>query len=309
MQKQKVTPMLPQLTSENNLKTLVENRTIYNLEHCELNLFETYQKSDLVPLKFNDLVVTSMLRGKKVMHLFDKPGFDYMPGESVIVPANVEMKIDFPDADTSAPTQCLALAIDNKKITDILNFLNEKYPKEENGKFWQLDERNFFFYNNEEMAQSINKLINVCQSTYIAKDALADLALQELLIRIIQTQTLNCISDDNVGESNSYLAQIVAIIRKNLNNQLNLKTIANATGMSAASLYRLFKRELDISPGEFIVLEKIKLAKQLLKNRHIYIKNVAFEAGFEDCNYFIRAFKHHEGITPKQYQQLNNKDI
>jgi len=55
------------------------------------------------------------------------------------------MKIDFPDADTSTPTQCLALAIDNKKITDILNFLNEKYPKEENGKFWQLDERNFFF--------------------------------------------------------------------------------------------------------------------------------------------------------------------
>ena len=36
-------------------------------------------------------------------------------------------------------------------------------------------------------------------------------------------------------------------------------------------------------------------------------KNVSFETGFEDSNYFIRLFKHYEGITPKQYQQLLHK--
>jgi AraC-like DNA-binding protein len=30
---------------------------------------------------------------------------------------------------------------------------------------------------------------------------------------------------------------------------------------------------------------------------------VAFDAGFEDPNYFTRAFKKTEGLTPKQYQQ------
>lgn len=309
MIKNKVIPLTPSLTNEHSLKTLVENRTIYNLEHCELNLFETYQQSELVSLKFNDLVVTSMLRGKKVMHLFDKPGFDYLPGESVIIPANVEMKIDFPEATMNKPTQCLALAIDNKKIVDTLNLLNEKYPKEGKDNFWKLDERNFFFYNNEELAQSIGKIIQICQSTSITKDVLADLALQELLIRITHCQTMKDIEEEDYRQSNPYLAQIIASVRKNLTDKFSLKAIASAAGLSTASLYRLFKRELGISPVEFIIIERIKLAKRLLKNQDMYIKNVSYEAGFEDCNYFIRTFKHYEGITPKQYQQLNGKSI
>ena len=194
---QKVAPEAPALTHEKSLKTLVENRTIYNLDHCELNLFETYQQSALVPLAFNDLVVTSMLRGKKVMHLFDDPAFDYLPGESVIIPANVEMKIDFPEAELHNPTQCLALAIDNKKIVDTLDFLNDRYPKEGLSNFWQLDDRNYFFYNNQDLAITINKLIQVCQSTSITKDVLADLAIQELLIHIIQTQSVSSIERGN----------------------------------------------------------------------------------------------------------------
>lgn len=305
MKMNKIAPDAPALTHERSLKTLVENRTIYNLDHCELNLFETYQQSALVPLAFNDLVVTSMLRGKKVMHLFDDPAFDYLPGESVIIPANVEMKIDFPEAELHNPTQCLALAIDNKKIVDTLDFLNERYPKEGLANFWQLDDRNYFFYNNQDLAHTINKLIQVCQSTSITKDVLADLAIQELLIHIIQTQSVTSIERGIETTPNPVLNNILLLIRGNITQKINLKDIAKQSGMSPASMYRMIKRELGISPVELIIMERIKLAKALLKDQNLYIKNVCYEAGFEDANYFIRAFKMHEGVTPKQYQQMN----
>ncbi|MGC4039725.1 MAG: AraC family transcriptional regulator [Flavobacterium sp.] len=294
----------PQLSSEKSLKTLVENRTVYSLNNCELNLFETYQESQLVPLKFNDLVVTSMLRGKKVMHLFDEPGFDYLPGETVVIPSNVEMKIDFPEANRHNPTQCLALAIDQAKISDTLNFLNERYPKEGLDNYWQLNYQNYFFYNNVDLASTINKLIKECMSTSITKDALADLTLQELLIRIIQTQTAKAVDDGIFNNPNHPINEVIEYIRLNLKENINLKNLSDKACMSTTSFYRFFKRELGMSPIEFVLNEKIKCAKKLLKNPTIQINEVCFLSGFEDANYFTRMFKKYEGITPKQYQLL-----
>ncbi len=305
--KSRIVPISPALTHESKLKTLVENRTIYNLEHCELNLFETYQKSELVPLQFNDLVVTSMLKGKKVMHLLDEDGFDYLPGQSVIVPSNATMEIDFPEASFENPTQCLALAIDHKKIVDTLNFLNEKYPKEGHNNFWQLDHDNFFFENNSEMANIINKLIHICQGTSIFKDTLADLSLQELLVKIVQSQALKGDKKGVAKTQNLLLNHVITFIRERASSKIELKNIARQFGLSTSTLYRLFKSELGLSPVEFVMLEKIKLAKKHLSDKDVYIKNVSFEAGFEDSNYFIRLFKHYEGITPKQYQQMLHK--
>ena len=295
----------PALTHEKSLKTLVENRTIFSLDHCELNIFETYQKSDLVPLKFNDLVVTSMLRGKKIMHLFEEPQFEYLPGETVIVPSNVEMKIDFPEASKENPTQCIALAIDNKIITDTLDFLNEKYPKEGKSNLWKLDHENYFFYNNVELAGTINKLIKECMGDSITKDAIADLTLQELIIRIIQTQTAKRFEDEKFIDSSSPISPSIDFIKKNIRESISLKDLSDKACMSTTSFYRYFKRELGMSPIEYILNEKIKHAKKLLSNPNIHVNEVSYASGFEDCNYFIRLFKKYEGVTPKQYQLMN----
>lgn len=305
MQNQRVFIKPPHLSNEKSLKTLVENRSVYTLNNCELNIFETYESSKLVPLKFNDFVVTSMLRGKKIMHLFDEPGFEYLPGETVVIPSNIEMKIDFPEARIDNPTQCLALAIEKGKISETLNFLNERYPKAGNDVYWQLNYQNYFFYNNVDLATTINKLIKECMSTSITKDALADLTLQELLIRIIQTQTIKSIDEGIIIHPNNPIFEVTEFIKQNLAENMNLKNLSDKACMSSASFYRFFKRELGMSPIEYILNEKIKHAKKLLKNPGLQINEVCYLSGFEDANYFIRLFKKHEGITPKQYQLLH----
>ena len=305
----KVVKLIPvELSDERSLKTLVENRKVFTLNYCELNVFETFQASYLVPLTFGDFVVTSMLRGKKVMHLFDKPGFDYLPGETVMVPANITMKIDFPEATKNNPTQCIALALDNGKIKNIVNRLNEDYPKTGNDKVWQLQYNNYHFQNDSELAQIINRIIRICSGASLGKDVLADLSLTELVVRIIQTQSLNSIEKEEFSNCISNpLSFIINYIKSNINNKIQIDELSRQACMSQPTFYRSFKREFGITPLDYILKEKIKLAKQMLSDYKITITEICYQLGFTSLNYFDRQFKRLEGITPKQYRQIISK--
>ncbi|REA63509.1 AraC family transcriptional regulator [Dyadobacter luteus] len=292
------------ISEEKSMKTLVENRRAFTLENCELNVFETLQASALVPLTFSDFVVTSMLRGKKVMHLFDQPGFDYLPGETVLVPANVTMKIDFPEASENNPTQCIALALDHVKIQSIVDRLNEQYPLSGKDQHWALSHNEYHFLNNLDMAQSLNKLIRICSGNSLGKDILADLTLQELVVHIIQTQNLSLASDPNAGQDNP-LSYVISYIRTNISEKIQVDDLSEKACMSRTSFYRAFKREFNLSPLDFILKEKIKKAKQLLSESKSSISDVCYQLGFSDLNYFGRQFKKLEGISPSQYRAMS----
>ena len=292
------------LTPEKSLKTLVENRTAYTLEKCELNVFETHQASALVPLVFNDFVVTSMLRGKKIMHLYDAAGFDYLPGETVLVPAGVTMNIDFPEASRENPTQCIALAIDHQKIETTLGFLNERYPRM-GADYWSFNKNNYHFQNSLEVASLLNKIISVCASNLPLKDILADITLQELIVNIVQLQNRAALENEQVTALNSHpLSYITGFIQSHITEDIKLEVLSEKACMSKSTFYRSFKREFGISPLEYILSEKIKRAKILLADSKNPIKSVSIDCGFNDVNYFIRLFKKMEDITPRQYQLL-----
>lgn len=51
------------------------------------------------------------------MHIDDQEGFEFLPGESLIVPAKKELLIDFPEASIENTTQCIVLTVDPDIVT------------------------------------------------------------------------------------------------------------------------------------------------------------------------------------------------
>lgn len=296
------------LTHPKYLQTLVENRQVFNMENCELNVFESYQQAYLVPLTFNDFVITSMVRGKKVMHLLGDEPFDYLPGETVIVPANETMKIDFPDAQKNNPTQCIALAVDKGYIYSTLNYLNEYYNTREQEHSWELQFNQYHFHNDNDVSDLINKLIRICTSESMVKNIYADLNLKELLIRLVQSQYLQQISRESLENSNSgRLHFILDYIRKHITDKILIDDLSVKAHMNRSAFFKVFKDQFGITPVEYINRERVKLAKHLLSDSSLSITEISWQSGFNDVNYFVRLFKKTEGITPGTYRELSRK--
>ncbi|MFT4855691.1 MAG: AraC family transcriptional regulator [Algoriphagus sp.] len=288
-----------------DLKTMVENRTIYTLDNCELNIFETHQEATDVNLVFGDLVLTTMLKGKKVMRLFDKPGFDYLPGESVIVPPNELMKIDFPEAKWDNPTQCIALSISKEMIENTFNMINEKFSEKVLTNEWGLDLSYFHLINTQDLSEIINRFIKIgVKERSRDKDLIASLALKELIIRLSQTQAREMLEKTYKDlASGNRLAHVVDYIKKNIRENLTLEKLAAQACMSKSHFLRTFKLELGQTPMDFVLKERLKLARQYLLIGGFQIQEVSVMSGFNNITYFIRAFKTEYGFTPKVFQK------
>lgn len=294
----------PALTQGKHLKTLVENRTTYSHNQFELNVFETHLRAHQVELQFSDFVLTSMFRGKKVMHLKDG-AFDYLPGESVVIAPQEKMIIDFPEASPHNPTQCLAIEISADLIQKTSDSLNEYQPKADACGDWQIDDGIFHMMNGAELAGALNRAVHLSvNETTRMKDALLDLTIREMLIRLMQTQARNLMMQrSGMLSTANPMAATVEYMVQNLDQNLSMETLARTACMSRAKFFIQFKRIFGQTPAKMLMELRLRKASELLSNAPLSICEVACRCGFENYSHFTTAFKRKFGQSPSLYRK------
>ena len=291
------------LTDVNRLHSLVEHRSKFNLDFCELNVFETRQQATNFNLKFDGFTITSMLRGKKIMHLEGFDDFEYVPGETVLAPADTLMRIDFPEAKMQKPTQCTALVLDTHYLNQQLERINSTGSI--NGKEWKINPKELIIKNNKALASTSTRILEVLTSNDPFKEYQADLMLRELVLNTLKVQNLNILKKDYHSNTNrSPFEAVLTFITNHISSDIRVDELCRIACMSKSTFYRAFTEEYGISPAQLILEERIKFAKTLLKeNFDLSIKEAAYASGFNDPNYFARAFRKVEGITPTDFRE------
>jgi AraC-like DNA-binding protein len=286
------------------LTSLIENRTIYSAAYSELNIFETYQVTEKVKLLFDYPIIASMLSGKKVMHLKDSPSFDFLPGESIVVPSKKELVIDFPIATKESPTQCLALTIDPSKISDVTSKFNSLVAIENENNQWSIDVKYSHLTNQEDVNILIKRLLHTFTNNTESKDVILDLMIQELIVRLLQTNAKQILlSGANSNICDSRIGTVIKYIREHLTEKnITVDKLAEIACMSTSYFYKQFKNTIGISPVDYINSERIKFAKKLfVDKKENRIADIAYKSGFNSVSYFNRQFKKNELITPTAY--------
>ena len=244
-----------------------------------------------------------MLRGKKLLHM--KKGEhaqDYVPGQTMLVPHNGHMDIDFPDATPWRPTQCTALVIEQAHFTKQLDYLNEQRPMAD-GHAWTVDPAKPFLQNDEELARLSDRVVRVLSGTDPLKDILADLLLKEVVLAIIRLQNrADVLNNGSDAPWNLRFKAVVEHIRRNLTEPIAVQKLCELAGMSRSAFYRAFTDQFGMGPNQLVLHERINHAKTLLMRPDVAIKEVCYASGFSDPNYFARMFKKMAGVTPGEFR-------
>ena len=67
-----------------------------------------------------------------------------------------------------------------------------------------------------------------------------------------------------------------------------------------------FRQEYDQTINRFLLIIRVRVAKEKLTSGNDSISEVAIKCGFADQNYFCKVFRQHEGLTPTQYRNINH---
>ncbi len=103
-------------------------------------------------------------------------------------------------------------------------------------------------------------------------------------------------------ELSGLIAKSVKYIHDNYNENITLRDVAEETNMSYHYFSKYFKDSLGKNFVDYITELRIEKSKELLKNERISIKEICFQIGYSDPNYFSKIFKKTTGITPSEYR-------
>ena len=110
----------------------------------------------------------------------------------------------------------------------------------------------------------------------------------------------------SVSNPNNTILPAIKFIENNYRNpDLSNVLLARECNISEVYLRRLFLKQFNTTPKQFIIDIRIQKAKQLLAEGVMKINIISEICGFSNPYHFCRVFKEKTGITPSEYMKQN----
>ena len=95
-------------------------------------------------------------------------------------------------------------------------------------------------------------------------------------------------------------ATAILLIHSNFyKTDFNVDMLCQMMNINRVTLYRLFKKQYNLSPGSYLTQYRLAQALKML-HMGVSVKSTSISCGFTDQFYFSKSFKQYFGINPSQ---------
>ncbi len=106
----------------------------------------------------------------------------------------------------------------------------------------------------------------------------------------------------------SRIARSLNKMHKCYSSEIDIKTLADETGMSVSAFHYHFKEVTSISPLQYLKQIRLHKARMILNQKGATISCVAEEVGYHSHSQFSREFKRFFNINPSEVSHLSNHE-
>jgi AraC-like DNA-binding protein len=231
-----------------------------------------------------------VLQGKKRTIIGDKV-FEYGPGQTVIVSAEITAMDQVTEASAEKPFLAAGLQLDPAVITNVVLYMSE-VPE------LQIQPGFSFSTANFELIGAWLRLLSVLDRP--KEIPVMSLHLEhELMFRMMMgphAETLRQIA--GLDSRLAHIRKAMAWIREHYREQVSVDEMASVAGMSSSVFHRRFKAVTAVSPLQYQKQIRLQEARRLMVSRQADAGNVSHQVGYKSASQFSREYKRLFGAPP-----------
>lgn len=130
--------------------------------------------------------------------------------------------------------------------------------------------------------------------------------IRDFLDKKIITPTKEQLVQFRSSNSGHILDRVIELIKEK-NGDITLSECAEQLNYHPSYIWKVLKTEKNMSFMDFIAMEKLEIAKDMLVNTDLTITQIAERLNYTNTQNFIRFFSKHEHISPGKYKANLNK--
>ncbi len=92
-------------------------------------------------------------------------------------------------------------------------------------------------------------------------------------------------------------------VRENLGGRIRLADLAHATGLSGHALLPAFREAFGFTPAQYVIEERLRQARALLRHTKWEIAEIALRTGFANHAHLTASFRTRVGVTPQEFRK------
>jgi AraC-like DNA-binding protein len=94
----------------------------------------------------------------------------------------------------------------------------------------------------------------------------------------------------------------IEYVNQHYAEEIKISDLSDACGLSEAHFRKIFRENMNLTPGEFLTTFRIQKACERMMENQDSMEEIASKTGFRNANTFGRNFKKYMGISPYQWK-------